>query len=107
MRHRFVFTQFWEITMRKTILAFATLAVLAAMPAAANAQSSTVGGALVGAGVGAGVGAAVGGGNGAAVGAVIGGTTGAAIGAQAEPRYRGERRCWVNRYGERVCRYYR
>ncbi|MBV9558255.1 MAG: hypothetical protein JO254_14395 [Pseudolabrys sp.] len=75
------------------------------MPAGANAQSATVGGALVGAGTGAVIGGAVGGGRGAAVGAVVGGTTGAAIGASAEPRYHRERRCWTNRYGERVCRY--
>jgi len=91
--------------MRKMILAAATLAALAAMPAGANAQSATVGGALVGAGTGAVIGGAVGGGRGAAVGAVVGGTTGAAIGASAEPRYRRARHCWINRYGERVCRY--
>lgn len=95
--------------MRKTFLIAAALAAMTILPQGANAQSSTVGGALVGAGVGAGVGAAVGGGRGAAVGAGVGAVTGAAIGANAEPRYRtrGERRCWINRYGERVCRYYR
>ncbi len=83
--------------MRKMILVVATLAALAAMPAGANAQSSTIGGAMIGAGTGAVIGGAV--------GAVVGGTTGAAIGANAEPRYRHARRCWINRYGERVCRY--
>ena len=57
--------------MRKMILAAATLAALAMMPASANAQSSTVGGAIVGAGTGAVIGGAVGGGRGAAVGAVV------------------------------------
>lgn len=91
--------------MRKMILAAATLAALAMMPAGANAQSSTIGGAIVGAGTGAVIGGAVGGGRGAAVGAVVGGTTGAAIGAQAEPRYRRHRHCWHNRFGEVRCRY--
>src|SRR6185437_15956835 len=69
----------WRLIMRKTILAVATLAGLAAIPMNANAQSSTVGGALIGAGAGAVIGGAVTGrSEGAAVGAVIGGTTGAA-----------------------------
>jgi uncharacterized protein YcfJ len=97
--------QLWEITMRKMILAAATLAALAMMPTGANAQSSTIGGAIVGAGTGAVIGGAVGGGRGAAVGAVVGGTTGAAIGAQAEPGYRHHRHCWHNRFGELRCRY--
>ncbi len=36
-------------------------------------------------------------------GAAIGGVAGAVIGAETTPR----RRCWINRYGERVCRVYR
>ena len=40
--------------MRKMILVAATLAALTMMPAGANAQSSTIGGAIVGAGTGAG-----------------------------------------------------
>ena len=69
--------EFWEITMRKMILAAATLAALAAMPVGANAQSSTVGGALVGAGTGAVIGA-FGGPVGAFGGALVGGTLGIA-----------------------------
>jgi outer membrane lipoprotein SlyB len=91
--------------MRKMILAATTLAALVAIPAGANAQSSTVGGAIIGAGTGAVIGGAVSGRpEGAAVGAVIGGTTGAAIGAQAEPRYR-DRVCWRDDWGRRHCRY--
>ena len=39
--------------MRKMILAATTFAALVAIPAGANAQSSTVGGAIIGAGTGA------------------------------------------------------
>jgi hypothetical protein len=91
--------------MRKTILAAAMLASLAAMPISANAQDP-VGGAIVGAGAGAVIGGAVTGrAEGAAVGAVIGGTTGAAIGANAGPRYRRDRVCWHDDWGRRYCRY--
>jgi uncharacterized protein YcfJ len=91
--------------MRKAILAAATLAVLSTMTMGANAQDA-VGGAIVGAGAGAVIGGAVTGRpEGAAVGAVIGGTTGAAIGANAEPRYRRERVCWEDNWGNRRCRY--
>jgi hypothetical protein len=114
--------------MRTAILSVAAagfIASAALAPQPAHAQDP-LGGALVGAGVGAGIGAAVGGGRGAATGAAIGAGVGAAAGASAGPRYyhrpaygyyepgvvverRSARRCWINRFGERVCkvrRYY-
>lgn len=61
--------------------------------------------AVAGGAIGAGTGALIGGlatgtGGGALAGAAIGGVAGAVIGAETTPR----RRCWINRYGERVCR---
>jgi outer membrane lipoprotein SlyB len=91
--------------MRKAILAAATLAMLSTLTVDANAQDA-VGGAIVGGATGAVIGGAVGGGRGAAVGAVVGGTTGAAIGANAEDRrYRRDRVCYEDNWGNRRCRY--
>jgi len=64
--------------------------------------------AAAGGAIGAGAGALIGGlatgtGGGALAGAAIGGVAGAVIGAETTPR----RRCWINRYGERICRVYR
>jgi hypothetical protein len=114
--------------MRSVMLSVAAAGFIALAPQPSFAQDP-LGGALVGAGVGAGIGAAVGGGRGAATGAAIGAGVGAAAGASAGPRYhygprahyyahepgyvayggRSARRCWINRFGERVCkvrRYY-
>jgi hypothetical protein len=111
--------------MRKFVLAaLAAGAMVSAVPATSYAQDA-LGGAIVGGAIGAGVGGAVSGrAEGAAIGAGVGAVTGAAIGAQAQPRrtyrYYGEpraqvivrdgrpyrsRTCWINRYGERVCKY--
>ena len=110
--------------MRKFVLAaLAAGAMVSAVPATSYAQDA-LGGAIVGGATGAVIGGAVSGrAEGAAIGAGVGAVTGAAIGAQAQPRrtyryydepraqvivrdrgYR-SRTCWINRFGERVCKY--
>jgi hypothetical protein len=104
------------------LAALAAGAIVTAIPTVSTAQDA-LGGAIVGGAIGAGVGGAVSGrAEGAAIGAGVGAVTGAAIGAQAQPRrtyrYYDEpraqvivrdrarvRTCWINRYGERVCKY--
>ncbi len=114
--------------MRNTILAgIAALSLVGASAPASYAQDAAIGGAIIGGATGAAVGGAVGGGRGAAIGAGVGAVTGAAVGANAgerrvyrsraqyvvrerpdvvreRPAYR-SRTCWINRYGERVCKY--
>ena len=106
--------------MRKLLItALAVGSLATAIPTGTGAQDA-LGGALIGAGAGAVIGgAATGRGEGAAIGAGIGAVTGAAIGANARPRRtyvygepraeyyvtRRARTCWINRFGERVCRY--
>ena len=94
--------------MRKILIAATALTALSMAPTGASAQALP--GAIIGAGTGAVIGGAVTGrGEGAAVGAVVGGVTGAAIGASNERRrvyYNSAyRQCWINRFGERRCRY--
>ncbi len=61
-------------------------------------------GALIGAGTGAILGSAVSGtAGGALIGAAVGGASGAVVGAATTPTGPRER-CWINRYGEEVCR---
>jgi uncharacterized protein YcfJ len=108
--------------MRTTIIAVAAAGFMALAPQASFAQDA-IGGALIGAGAGAAIGGAAGGGRGAAIGAATGAAVGATVGANAQARRdyhygsraeyvgpeRSVRRCWINRYGERVCkirRYY-
>jgi uncharacterized protein YcfJ len=115
---RFVRTEQRENTMRKILIAAAALTAISMAPTGASAQALP--GAIIGAGTGAVIGGAVTGrGEGAAVGAVVGGVTGAAIGASNERRrvyYNSNerrrvyynsayRQCWINRFGERRCRY--
>ena len=80
--------------MRYTILvAIAALTVGSAADAAPRERTVT------GAAIGAGTGAVIAG----PPGAVVGGVAGAVIGG---PRLsRGSRTCWINRKGNRVCRY--
>ncbi len=81
--------------MRKTMLAIVGVALLATT-SVANAQRERT---VTGAAIGAGTGAVVAG----PVGAVVGGVAGAVIGG---PRIsRSTRTCWINRNGNRVCRY--
>ena len=68
---------------------------LAAMPVAAQA------GTLEGAAIGAGSGMLIAGPPGAIVGGVIGATVGGPN--IVRHRYRGNRSCWTNRYGQRRC----
>ena len=82
--------------MRKTLFAIVGVALLATT-SVANAQNERT---MTGAAIGAGTGAVVAG----PVGAVVGGVAGAVIGGPRISR-RGVRTCWVNRYGNRVCRY--
>lgn len=110
--------------MRGLMLAITAAGALALSTPSVSAQDA-LGGALVGAGVGAAIGGAAGGGRGAAIGAGVGAGVGAAAGANAgyhRPAYGyydgpaygyyqsgATRRCWINRFGERVCkvrRYY-
>jgi hypothetical protein len=110
--------------MRTTIIAVAAAGFMALAPQPSFAQDA-IGGALLGAGAGAAIGGAAGGGRGAAIGAATGAAVGATVGANAAahrhghyygsraeyvgPGPRSVRRCWINRYGERVCkirRYY-
>lgn len=101
------FIAHWEVTMRKTLIAAASLAVLSAMPMTTASAQDPLGGAIVGGVTGGLIGGAVGGGRGAAVGAAVGATTGAVIGAQGEPRYYRyrERVCWFDDLGYRHCRW--
>src|SRR3954463_9804325 len=101
--------------MRTTIIAVAAAGFMALAPQPSFAQDA-LGGALVGAGAGAAIGGAAGGGRGAAIGAATGAAVGATVGANAQARRgyyygpraeyvgRSHRRCWINRYGERVCK---
>ena len=81
--------------MRKTVFAVVGVALLATI-SVANAQNERT---MTGAAIGAGTGAVVAG----PVGAVVGGVAGAVIGG---PKIsRSSRTCWINKHGNRVCRY--
>lgn len=84
--------------MRKLVIVGAAALMLGACSAR---EERAVAGGAIGAGAGALIGGlATGTAGGALAGAAIGGVGGAIIGAETTPR----RRCWVNRWGERVCR---
>jgi osmotically inducible lipoprotein OsmB len=87
-----------ELPMRKTIIgAVALTAMVIASTANAAVRERTVTGAAIGAGTGAVIAGPP--------GAIVGGVAGAVIGG---PRLsRNSRTCWINRNGNRVCRYRR
>jgi hypothetical protein len=104
-----------EKPMRKLLVTISAVAMLAGVPAIANADPAD---AAAGAAVGAGVGFAVGGPVGAAVGAGVGGTVGAGtpreryrdevVIERREPRVEvRERNCYRDSLGNRVCEEYR
>jgi osmotically inducible lipoprotein OsmB len=89
--------------MKKALLALPLIA-LALSGCGQNSSDRAASGAMIGAGAGALFGGLAGGSAGSAlVGAAVGGASGAVIGAATTPQ--GERLvCWVNRYGEEICR---
>ncbi len=81
--------------MRKIMMGLTAVTVLAFTSSADAAPRERT---VTGAAIGAGSGAIVAG----PVGAVVGGVAGAVIGG---PRISRSRTCWINRRGNRVCRY--